>query len=622
MIKIRKKIALVIILFLAARINIIAQPDKNLQNKFMLAQSYEQSGQLEKAKTIFEEVYNAEPKNSQYVFALNNIYIKLKMYEPSISILEKHILNFPKDIDTYGLLGSSYYLMDNKNKAYETWDKGTQVTPNSIGGYRVIVNYVLENRLFDKAIEILNKGASVSSDPTIFSFDLARLHYMTMNFSAAAEEYCKILANKPENLEAVKREIVKYIDKHDALNQSIPVIEKYSDKNAHIAFLELLSFIYTQAEYFDKAFEIIKEIENTTTKNGSRVFTFAEEMYKQNYFEIAASAYNFVIEKYPNSSFVTHSKVGFAKTYEQTLNQKFLSDNLWKTYSFRSLIPAEEYSSIFKIYDEIIQTPKHGSPVIEAMYRVATIKFEKLQQYNEAEEIYIDLIATLPSSDFAMLAYDKLAKISIFNNKLDFAFDYLDKIVKSNTKLSGLKNSALYYQAKINFWRGKFFESIELLKNITKNLSDDYANNAIELSILINTTKGDSINLVEYARADLLAEQYKFQESAEIFNTLAINPKLFLINTLSKYKYAEMCIALSNYNLAIESLEDIVNNENLDLLNDKSLFLLAETYFFGINNKDKAFAICQKILESYPNSLFTSKTRELIIKIQNTSENI
>ncbi|MBN2572117.1 MAG: tetratricopeptide repeat protein [Ignavibacteriales bacterium] len=617
---IREKILLIILfLFVVANIN-IAQPEKNLQNKFMLAQSYEQSGQIEKAKSIYEEIYNIEPTNIQYVYALNGVYVKLKEYESSVKLLEKYIVHSPMEIEAYGFLGSTYYLMDDTEKAFSTWDKGTQLNSNSIVGYRVIVNYILENRLFDKAIEILNKGAKVSNDPTIFSFDLARLYSMTMNFSAAAEEYCKILSHRPEQIEAVKREIIKYLTKTDAIEQTIKQVEEYSEDKP--VFLEFLSYIYIQAEYFDKAFEIIKEIENNTTKNGSRIYNFAEEMYRQNYFEMASISYEYLINNYPNSTFYAAAKIGYAKTYEATLDQKYSNDDFWKPYFLQQPILTDEYSKIINIYNEIIERQLVSEPIIEAKYRIGIINYEKYNNYQEASEKFKDIITTLPSSNFALLSYSKLAEILILNNELDTAFSYYGKIVKSNTNQADLKNSSLFYQAKIKFWQGEFKQSLELLKNITKNLSDDYANNAIELSILINTVKGDSLNLAEYSKADLLAEQNKFQEAVEKFRVLSINSKLFLINTLSKYKYAEMCIALSNYPAAIQSLEDIVNNESFNILNDKALYLLANTYFYGIKDNDKAFTTCKKILEFYPNSLYVEKTRSLITIIQNKGENI
>ncbi|HEY6906968.1 MAG TPA: hypothetical protein VI230_05835, partial [Ignavibacteriaceae bacterium] len=162
---------LFLLLFIAGLV--FAQDNSMLQQRYMLGQGYLQAGQLEKAKSIYEELYNQHQDNFQYFEALNNVYLQLKDYNGSVNIIQQRMQKFAADANMYGLLGSTYYLMGDSEKAHQTWDEGLENLPPDPMKYRVIANYVLDRRDFDKAIQILNKGKNESDDPVIFSYQLA-----------------------------------------------------------------------------------------------------------------------------------------------------------------------------------------------------------------------------------------------------------------------------------------------------------------------------------------------------------------------------------------------------------------------------------------------------------------
>jgi len=171
--------------------------NNGLQNKFALAQSYENSGDFEKASKIYEELYQREPQNNLYFESLNRTYVQLKNYAASVNIIEQVIERNPNDINLYGLLGSTYYLIGNEDKAFQVWDKPFSFLKPNPMFYRVIATYAVERRAFNKAIDLFRRGKEISADKIIYSYDLARLYSLTMQYENAAEQYCTILLNDP-----------------------------------------------------------------------------------------------------------------------------------------------------------------------------------------------------------------------------------------------------------------------------------------------------------------------------------------------------------------------------------------------------------------------------------------
>ena len=308
--------------FLFFAISSFAQVEQNLDNKFRLAQSYEVAGRLEKAESLYKELYDAQPWNYTFFEALNKILVAQKKYAKSIDLLNQKILQSPNDYNLYGLLGSTYYIMDQSQKAFATWDNGIKINPESNIGYRVIANYAIDNRAFDKAIDILKKGKEHSADPTIFSFDLGNIYAANMKFKDAAEEFCFLIEKHPEQLAVVKSRIVGYINRPDAAQQTINAVKFIVNSKAMPELYDLLTFVFVSSGDFKDAFENVAASENTFHGNGTNMFIFAQDAFRTRQYDWAVEAYNFILKNYPASPYTQMAKIGYARTLESSLDQK------------------------------------------------------------------------------------------------------------------------------------------------------------------------------------------------------------------------------------------------------------------------------------------------------------
>lgn len=66
---------IIVILFI-----ISLQAQQRVEQKLSLAQSYEQIGDYNSAAKIYEELYQMDQVNPQYINALYRVYIQLKNY--------------------------------------------------------------------------------------------------------------------------------------------------------------------------------------------------------------------------------------------------------------------------------------------------------------------------------------------------------------------------------------------------------------------------------------------------------------------------------------------------------------------------------------------------------------
>lgn len=596
--------------------------DQNLLNKFRLAQSYEQANQLEKAKELYTEIYNLQPNNNQFVEALNRVYVRLKEYDNSISLLTTSINRNPQDVSKFGMLGSTYYLMDNSQKAFDTWEEGLKAIPNSVVTYRVIANYAIENRAFDKAIEILQEGKEINNDPRIFSYDLANLYSITMNFEGAVKEYADLLDQDPNQLAVIKNRMAQYLNRPGAVSQTAEALESIIENNPKSILYDLLSYTYIQGSDYKNALEVLIEADKKYIKNGSAVFNLAEASLNDNQIEISVKAFNYVLENYPNSPFALAAKIGFAKAEEARLENTLINNNSWKPYSVNNYTNKDSYQKIVRIYESFIESESVRNPYyFEALYRIAFIEKHKLNNIEKADSLFSLITERAPVSEYGSNSYLELGDSFILKNELEIAEELLQKGLNLYRITPNQQNLFRYKLAKVYFWKGEFDNSLKHLAEITKDLKDNTANDALQLSFIINIGKKDSVSLVKYAEADHFAEQGKFNLAADNFRLLSQNENLLILNDISKLKYAEMLAALDYFPETVKILEEIVNLKTRNIFSDKSLYFLGEVYEFGLKDLNSAKSIYQKLLENYPNSIYFESCREKLNDLTTNKSN-
>jgi tetratricopeptide (TPR) repeat protein len=585
-------------------------------NRYLLGENYEQSGYPDKAKEIYEDLYRRSPSNLQYFNSLNRIYILLKQYEVSIKLLEQRLLINPLDINLYGLLGSTYYLMGDEAKAYSVWDDGLKKLPQNQIYYKVLANYAMERRDFDKAIDFLKRGKKISDNPLLFEFDLANLYSLTMQYKEAAEEYLSIVLKNPEEYQVVQTGLLSYMNKVDALQKTIDVFEKKRDED-NINLSYLLAYLYMQGKMYEKAYGIFSEIDSKLKSNGIKLLKFAQDLYNDHQYELGAKVFEGIIDRYPSSPIISSVKLGYAKTLEANLDNDKDGKTDWKPFSLNKTGDPKKVYEIVAIFSEIVKIYPNSEAANEALFRIGNLKNNRLNDLEGAKDIFIKLIKNAPNSKFAIKSYEELGDIYILEGNLEKGREMFQKLIQSNGIPEEEKNYARYKEAKISFYEGNFVKGRELLNNIIRSYKDNNSNDALGLALILNTMVNDSSNLVIFANAELLAEQKKFSQAREKYLIISQNQQAFALQNLAKLRVAEMDLAVDNYDSAMKLLQEVTAEKEKNIYSDKALYLQGNIYQYAKKEGQKAIEIYESLLAKFPNSIYLDDARESINKLKN-----
>jgi tetratricopeptide (TPR) repeat protein len=586
----------------------------------MLGQSYEQAGEFEKAKSIYLELHKIQPDNVIFFYGVNRTYIALKDYKKSISLLEERLKVSPNSIDLYGYLGASYYLDGNEKAAFAAWDNGIKTAPNSETTYRAMANFALDRRAFEKAIDILKRGKAISKDPKTSSYELANLYTLTMQFKEAAEEYSGILLTYPNQLDYVESKVFTYMLKPEALDITIKVFEDRK-KESVTAFYYLLSYLYLEQKNYDKAFEYYLWLDRKLNREGAELFSLAQRVLNDGNDGFAAKVFGYILDNYPsNSSFYSASKLGYAKSLEAKY-EKDAADSVhdWLDFNVRKTSHEGDYKKILEIYSGLIKLYPYSEVGGEAYYRIGKIYFEKLNNPEKAKENFDHIIRDFTLANFYSSACNLMSQMYLVKGDLDLSLEYLGKITSNNRSSEDQKNEATLNKAKINYYKKDFSGAKRLLEGIMTNLQDNSANDALELSLLINTTIDDSLGLSEFASAELLAERNLYAEASEKFRLISLKKQNFVLSSLALIYQAEIQLAGGQYNEALETLNKTSEEKEPNIYADKALYLKAKTYQYMLNDIPKAIDNYQSLLAKFPSSLYLEDSRTEINKLRNKS---
>lgn len=609
------RLRMVIILFICS-LPLFGQNNINLMNKLSLAQSYENSGEPGKALKIYLELYQLNPTNNIYFESLNRIYLQLKNYAASIDLIEKEIVRRPKDINLYGLLGSSYYLMGNEEKAFNVWDEALSGNDNNPFYYRVIANYAFERRAFEKAIDYFRQGQNISSDKAIFSYDLARLYSLTMQYQSAAEEYCSILLSDQQQLSTVESKVFAIVNKPEALNAFISVVKKYDNKD-NFSLLYLLARLYTETKDYERAFDIYKELDKKKSQSGAELYRYATSLFRMGEYKISKEVYESIIEMYPQSQIISSAKLGLAKSSEAILMKNYSEQlPLWKPFFKIMPYESDEIIGVINAFEAVAYLYKNSEAANEALLRIGMIKLYLQNNRKEAAKYFYRIINKTAVSTSIADAYNGLGEIALLEGNIIEAEKDYSQIINLFEKNIRESNDAKYKLARVKFYEGHFKQAQELLTDVLKNLKDDNANNALELSILLNTAKFDSSNLKIFAEAEFLTDQKKFSEAAKKYKLIAENQRAFLLHSIASLRLAEMQIANDDYQQAMKMLEKVIEEREKNIYADKALYLLAQLFHYGFNDKTKAIEKYEQLLVKFPSSIYTDKARTEIKKLK------
>jgi tetratricopeptide (TPR) repeat protein len=600
-----------------------AQQRGDADIKFKLAQSHERAGNYEAAVKLYEELYANDSQNSVLFESLKKIYLQLKRNDDAIVLIEKRLSTIPQDIGLIAQLGSIYLRNSNEPKAILSWERAIAVNPTSETTYKIVASSMIESRTFERAIETYKRGRDACKNPSLFTSDIAYLYGIMLNYSEATREYLSLLKENPAQLGYVQSRLASFTARPDGLRGALSVVEQASSNDSkNITLLHLLSWLSMEGKNYEKAFEVIKRIDELTKAGGREIFAFAERALKDKANSIAMNAYHTVIQNYPAFPQVAQAKFGYANALE---NSNLLPDTLL-LFGVNELFSSEKPVSesepvsneIIAAYQRIVSEHPNTEIAARSLLRIATIQYQRFFNLDAAQE-QIQILIQKYSNFIAVFIEAKvfLSEIYLASNKIDTAEKLLSELSGARFVSPDQHQAISYRSAEIAYFKGNFQDALDRLQNLTKQLTSDIANDAIDLQIFIqeNMTQAEK-SLKDFAKVELLRRQRKLSEALTLMPAILQSASSTSIKEHTAMKIGDVYAQMKRYSEAISAYELLAKNFPESILLDRSLMKTGQIYQRGLKEKEKAIASYQKLLETFPQSLYINEARKRIRELR------
>lgn len=569
-------------------------------NEAMVAHEYYVNGEYEKAKITFEKL----AKKTEYLPVIYNDFTgtlaALTEYNELEKFIKRTAKNFPENIfykiDHYVVLAD--YTHGDAEKDFKFIE---QYIKNNSNESNRISDYLLKKGKPEKAVLVFIIARKSTGDKYLFSVELANMYAKLGKEDLMIQELLAYLKANPTFLDNVKNSFQNNLHDETGFSRLENVLyEKIQKEPEEISYNELLLWLNVQQKEFGKAFLQARAIDKRKKTEGDKLLEIGKIAHENKDYENAQRYFQAIVTDYKTSKNYPSARKSLLAIKEEIVKNTFPVNSV----KIQSLILDYKY-----LIEELGKNP--ATP-------------EVLKNMAMLEAFYLDKKDTalvLLEEALSLARYDQSMSARI---KLDMGDTYLLKgepweatliysQVEKAQKDETLGHEAKLRNAKLYYYKGDFAFAQEQLDVLKLATSREIANDAMNLSILIqdNLALDTSTEaLREYSAIDLLLFQNKTEEAIVALKRMEEKFKGHSLSDEIIFLEAKIYKKQGNTSKAIDALNIIREQYSQDILGDDALFMLGNLYEEEIKNKEKAMEVYQDFLIKYPGSIFNVEARK------------
>lgn len=566
-----------------------------------LANEYFKQGEYEKAKNIFQKI--AKDKNNIRLIHQNYIQclFKLKNFDEAEKYLKRQI----KSNDLTGIVyRSDYTSLLEMNGKFEEAQKEMEIVidlaARTEGTIYELQDMLYKNSKTELVIQLLKRGREFAKDENKFTILMARAYLYNGQKEPMIEEMLKygLIEGNYDYVKATFQDNLKTEPEIDMLEKVLySKVQRFPTEQYYV---DILIWHLMQQKEFTKAFIQTRALDRRLKQDGQRVFELAQTALVNRDYKSAIQMYEYVMKEYPQGQFYTYARRNALFCKEEVVKTSFpvnISD-------IRSLI--KDYQGLFSDLGRNVKT-------MEALRNTAQLYAFYLNERDTAITV-LETAIMIAGSDNAFRDRCKLDLGDIYVLKNEpWEATLLYSQVEKSQKEDYLGQEAKLKNAKLHYYSGEFDLSKEVLDILKKATTREIANDAMQLSLLIQDNIGldtSEVAMKEYAKVDLLLFQNRNSEAILVLDQIFEKYKSHSLADDILWLRANTNLKINQPQKALEDLELLRKNYNFDILADDALFLEAIIYEENFQQKDKAMELYREILQKFSGSIFGAEARK------------
>lgn len=557
-----------------------------------LAQYYYESGEFEKAASLYKEMYQTSRSFNYNYFQKYIVCLQqLKKFELVDSLFEEleRKNNNPTFIIEKGYNKQLQKKQPEADKYFEKAIEAVEKNPN----YAYTIAQAFEQKsLLLWAYKAYETAQKLNSSLN-FDYQMALLQGQMGNIEQMVNKLLDYGFSNYTTTLSIQNQFSLFL-KEDSEDKLLNYLKKElilrSQKTQDLYWNQFLSWLYINQKEYNKAFIQERAIYKRNPESFDNIIELAKLCVQNQELESAQEIFTFIVDNTSDEETLIFAKT-FVLKYE-------IEKNNSDTNALKSKI------------DLLMKEYKSSPYSLDLQLLAAHFYTFKLNQLDYSKEIVSVLLEKNKSNR-------QQAKIKMeLADCLVFAEQFNQAILNYAQIENDLPNDEMAYEANLKMAKTSFFKkdfdwSMKQAKELKQATSQLIANDAVELFLLISDNSEDSLRvaLQDFSKAELLSYQNKFKEAIDSYTAILNKHKESSIIPGTLYKIGFLYQNAGDYIKALNYYDLILNNQKDCIYIDEALFYSAEINNKFLNAPEKAKIYYEQLVLQHPDSIFFPEAR-------------
>jgi tetratricopeptide (TPR) repeat protein len=607
---------------------------REMEDRFRMAQQLEGQGQLDQALDIYRLLFEQDNRNTRYYQRYSALLFRFQKYAELKQVITKYLQVNPRDDNAVVDLGKLYFSRGDTAQADQYWTEALDRFKYSQNFFRALYTGLISIQQYDRADEVIKKVRQHYHQENLFAQEVAYYQMQRGNYLESAREYLLFARSDPRYYLQVSSQILRF--PHDSsLFKGLDslLLRELSQFHTSRELHQLRADVLFKFQQYPAAIAEIMNVESLNQYRGNDILDLANDLLNERQFALAEGTYTRIIGDRRFSPILAKALLGLADAFEKEIMAEqelspfdyFYRDNFFFVPDYLMGINMEEQrlQQSFAIYDSVITNLPRSNYTAQALYRLAELRYRILDDLDGAQKLYEDAIKISTDRDIRSLCGVRLADLMIAKGALPEAEDFIRK----NLKASAGSTAERMFAARlslVDFFQGEI-DSVLTNRNELLGLlgiNDPLFNDVIEFTNFIGDyLAGDYLTpaalKADYISAELYIRQNKLSQAREKLNYIVSNYPSAKLALPARFRLLQIELFFRYYESAEKIVRELMNSEAL--YTDNALFMLADLAQNRDHNPEYAAQWYELILEKYPNSLYCDPARKRLREMQSTA---
>jgi tetratricopeptide (TPR) repeat protein len=594
-------LSILLIAFFSVPLNLFAQNTQDLA----LADEYYEQGEYEKAVQYYEKIAKKNPSAS-YIYAN---YLDAMLRLEQLKDAEKYIERCLKDRPLDPKMNIDYAKLLLQKREDKKADKHFEEYINSIKSNSHLARVaarVLAHEGFYEYAEKLYLQAQKNTQEN-YDMDLGLLYLAMGKPKKMLEQFLILLEKQPNDAPYVQHLLQSRLSEDEEWDIVEPMLYEAVQKHPNDEiFSEMLVWYFLQRKNFMMAFTQAKALDRRNKSEGVKIMEIGMLAYNNEEWKSATAIFGHLTENYKGRLIYSQAKHFLIESKEEYIKHQFPIDK-------------EQIKSLVNDYQESLTEIGWNANTAKSARNMALLQAFYLNQKDVAINTLnkITEIRGVPHQLLSQVKLD-LGDIYVLKNE-SWEATLLYSQVEKTEKETPLGYSAKLKNAKLSYFNGDFKLAKAHLDILKLATSREIANDAMDLSILIQDNTGlDSSETAmrEYAAIDLLIFQQQYEDALSAYKKMLSHFKDHSLTDEIYWKEATILQKMGRFEEAAEKLKTVLKLNPTDIFGDDANFLLGKIYEENLKDKQKAEEYYKKQLVDYAGSVYVVEARKRIRRLR------